>query len=71
MGTQNFEILVEDSKTGGPSSISVRMEYSCFSILILGTWCGKPEGKTESFFFFFECAPFYKVLFFQTVSLKR
>ena len=24
---KNFDILVEDSKTGGPSSLTVRMEY--------------------------------------------
>ena len=27
VGAQNFEILVEDSDTGGPSSIIVRIEY--------------------------------------------
>ena len=27
VGAKNFEILVEDSDTGGPSSIIVRMEY--------------------------------------------
>ena len=27
MGAKNFEILAEDSNTGGPSSFTVRMEY--------------------------------------------
>ena len=40
---------VEDSDTGVPSSITVKMEYFCFSILLLRTLCRKPmRGETES-----------------------
>ena len=27
VGAENFEIIVEDSDTGGPSPVTVRMEY--------------------------------------------
>ena len=40
---------VEDSDTGVPSSITVKMEYFCFSILLLWTLCRKSmRGETES-----------------------
>ena len=43
-GDLNFVILVEDSNTGGPSSITVRMEY----LIVL---CGKPmRGRQKALF---------------------
>ena len=42
----SFEILVEDSNTGSPSTVTVRMEYLiCFSILIVNfVWKSDERG---------------------------
>ena len=51
MGTCNFEILVEDSNTGSPSSIAVRREC-LFTILVPIPICElclkNNEGEAES-----------------------
>ena len=50
MEPSNFEILVEDSDTGGPSSITVRMEYLfCFwNSDIVNFVCKIDEREEES-----------------------
>ena len=53
-GDLNSVILVKDSDTDGPSSVTVRMVYFiCFSIHILCTLCGKPmRGRLGTFCYF-------------------
>ena len=51
VGSWNFEILVEDSDTGGPSSVTVSWDRIriCFSYLILWALCERNnEGEAES-----------------------
>ena len=55
VGTSNFVVLVEDSDTGGPSSITVRIKYLfafqiwCCELCVENQW----GGYRKHYFFFF------------------